>query len=114
MGRFIALEKAEAFAVRITNARKYLVNEKHEYRISDQLYRSGTSIMANLAEAQYAATAPDYINKVRIALKEANESRRWINLLHKTDYFDQRTYDSINKDINEIIILLIAIVKKKV
>lgn len=69
--------------------------------------------MANLAEAQYAATIPDYTNKVRIALKEANESRRWINLLYKTDYFDQKTFDSINKDINEIIVLLIAIVKKK-
>lgn len=113
MSRFIALEKAEAFAVRVTNAHKYLVSEKKEYRISDQLYRSGTSIMANLAEAQYTATQPDYDNKVRIALKEANESREWISLLHKTGYLDNRIYDSILADINEIIIILIAIVNRR-
>lgn len=112
MGQFFALEKARAFAVRITNAQKYLVNEKHEFRISDQLYRSGTSIMANLAEAQYAGTTADYINKIRIALKEANESREWITLLHNTDYLDEKTYKSIYQDINEIIVMLIAIVKK--
>lgn len=113
MSEFIALKKAEHFAVRITNAYKYLTEVKNEKRISDQLYRSGTSVMANLAEAEYAASVPDYVNKVRIALKEANESRNWINLLHKTGFFDDKTYNSIYKDINEIIIILIAIIKTK-
>lgn len=113
MSEFIALKKAEDFAVRITNAHQYLVQTKKEYRISDQLYRSGTSIMANLAEAQYSATAADYQNKVRIALKEANESRQWIELLYQTHFFDQKVYDSILRDINEIIVILIAIVRPK-
>ena len=113
MSEFIALKKAEGFAVRITNAHKYLVETKKEMRISDQLYRSGTSIMANLAEAKYAASNADYIYKVRIALKEANESRQWIELLYRTGYFDQKIYDSLLKDINEIIIILVAIVRPK-
>lgn len=113
MAEFIALVKAEQFAVRITNAHKYLIEVKKEKRISDQLYRSGTSIMANLAEAEYASSEADYINKVRIALKEANESRKWIELLHKTNYFDQKAFDSIFKDINEIISILITIIKRK-
>lgn len=113
MSEFIVLKKAENFAVRITNAHKYLVEVKKEKRISDQLYRSGTSVMANLAEAKYAASSADYINKIRIALKEANESRQWIELLYRTNFFDKKMYDSILKDINEIIVILIAIVRPK-
>lgn len=113
MSEFIALKKAENFAVRITNAHKFLAEVKNERRISDQLYRSGASVMANLAEAQYAASEADYINKVRIALKEANESRQWIELLHKTGYLEDAVYGSILRDINEIIVILIAIVKPR-
>lgn len=79
--------------------------------MSDQLYRCGTSVQAMIAESQYAQSTADFINKLEIALKEANESRSWINLLYKTEYFDQRMYDSMYKDINEIIIILISIVR---
>lgn len=107
----VILKKSHDFAVRATNAAKYLRNEKHEYRISDQLYRSGTSINANILEAQYAQSLADFISKMQIALKEANESRGWVNLLHDTGYFDDRQYTSIYSDINEIVIILIAILK---
>ena len=107
----IIKEKADNFAVRIVNAYKYLTTQKHEKRMSDQLYRSGTSVQAMIAESQYAQSTADFINKLEIALKEANEARSWINLLYKTDYFDQKMYDSIYNDINEIIIILIAIVR---
>lgn len=104
-------EKAEAFAVRIVNAYKYLLTVKKEKRISDQLYRCGTSIQANIAEAQYAVSHADFICKMQIALKEANEARSWIVLLHRTEYFDDKTFDSIYSDINEIIIILISILR---
>lgn len=111
MGSSIVQLKADAFAVRIVNAYKYLCKVKHEYRMSDQMYRCGTSIQANIAEAQYAESHKDFVHKMSIALKEANETRKWINVFHQTGYFDQRAYDSLFKDINEIIIILISIIR---
>jgi len=104
-------EKADAFAIRIVNAYKYLTNVKHEYVISKQLYRSGTSIQANVAEAQYAQSLDDFISKMSIALKEANESRKWITLLHKTEYLTEKEYNSIYGDVNEIVMILISIIR---
>lgn len=105
------LDKAEAFAVRITNAYRYLVEQKKERRMSDQLYRSGTAIQALIAEAQYAQSTADFINKMQIALKEANESRNWIKILHETGYFDDNVFNSIYDDINQIVMILSAIVR---
>ena len=104
-------EKADAFAVRIVNAHRYLREKKREYRMSDQLYRSGTSVQANVAEARYAESRSDFVHKLSIALKEANETRSWINLLYKSGLFDQKSYESISKDINEIIVILVSIIK---
>lgn len=112
MSKSIVQEKADAFAVRIVKAYKYITNQKHEYIMSKQLYRSGTSIQANIAEAQYAQSRKDFINKMSIALKEANESRRWIGLLHKTSYLSDREYTSIYHDVNEIVMILISIIRK--
>ena len=103
--------KAMDFAARIVKVHEYLVKEKKEKRISDQLDRSGTSVQANIAEAQYAVSRPDFINKMQIALKEANESRNWITLLFKAGYFDERSYLSLYDDINQIVMLLIAILR---
>lgn len=104
--------KADAFAVRVVNAYRYLVKEKHEKRMSDQLYRSGTAVQALIAEAQYAQSTADFVNKLEIALKEANEARSWICLLYRTGYFQQREFDSIYDDVNQIVMLLIAIIRK--
>lgn len=112
MAKSIVQEKADAFAVRVVKAYKYITNEKREYVMSKQLYRSGTSIQANIAEAQYAQSHKDFINKMSIALKEANESRRWIGLLHKTEYINDREYKSIYDDVNEIVMILISIIRK--
>lgn len=103
------LVKSQNFAVRITRAHQYLVKVKDERRISDQLYRSGTSISANISEAQYAQTKADFITKMHIALKEANESRNWIEILHRTGFFDDAVFISIHNDIAEIIKLLTSI-----
>lgn len=111
MAKSIVEEKADAFAVRIVNAYKYLTKVKHEYIMSKQLYRSGTSIQANVAEAQYAQSHKDFISKMSIALKEANESRKWINLLHKTEYLTEKEHGSIYGDANEIVMMLISIIR---
>ena len=100
-------ELAKAYAIRIVNAQKYLLSEKQETRISDQLKRSGTAVMALLAEAQYAQSRADFINKLQVALKEANESRDWLNLLHDTGYIDDDVHRSIIKDVSTIIFLLV-------
>lgn len=80
--------------------------------MSKQLLRCGTSIGANVAEAQKAQTKPDFNTKMNIALKEANETYYWLRLLNKTDYLSQIEFDSIEKDIKEIIAILTSICKK--
>ena len=84
-----------AFAIRIVNLCRYLNEEKHEHRIADQLFRSGTSIGANYAEAQCAISKKDFRSKVYDALKESNESLFWLDLLKNTGVLEQRLYDSI-------------------
>ena len=103
--------KSFNFAVRIVNLYKHLTNEKKEFVLSKQLLRSGTSIGANVAEAQRAQTKPDFHTKMSIAVKEAGETQYWIRLLHKTEYLTDKEFESLNDDIGEILSLLIAICK---
>lgn len=74
------------FSLRIVNLYKYLCNEKNEYVMSKQLLRCGTSIGANIAESEHAQSTADFITKLYIALKEANETKYWLTLLEKADY----------------------------
>ena len=104
--------KSFDFAVRIVNLYKYLTSEKKEFVLSKQLLRSGTSIGANVAEAQKAQTRPDFNAKMNIALKEANETEYWLKLLYKTEYLTESEFDNIGKDIKEIIAILVSICKK--
>lgn len=112
MSENIIENKSFDFAVRIVNLYKYLVNEKKEYVMSKQLLRSGTSIGANIAEAERAQTKPDFHSKMSNAAKEANESHYWIRLLYKTEYLTKNEFESLDNDINEILSILIAICKK--
>ena len=104
-------EKCMNFAVRITNLCRFLVDEKKENRISDQLFRSGTSIGANMAEAQCAISKKDFTSKVYISLKECNESLFWLSLLMRTGYLNKKQYDSIYDDCLELKQLLATITK---
>lgn len=106
------LEKSKAFAVRIINMYKYLCNEKKEFVISKQVLRSGTSIGANIKECINAESKLDFIHKLGIALKEADETEYWLELLYETDYITSEQFDSIVSDCKEIIRILIAIIKK--
>ena len=82
---------------------------KHETVMSKQLLRSGTSIGANVAEGERGQTKPDFRFKMSIALKEANETKYWLTLLYRTDYLSKQEFTSLEKDINEILAILIAI-----
>ena len=104
-------DKSFDFAVRIVNFCKYLQTEKREYILSKQLMRSGTSIGANVAEAQQAQSKPDFISKMNIALKESYETDYWIRLIYATEYVTQNMFESMIEDCRELEKLLIAITK---
>ena len=99
------------FAVRIVNLYKYLVKEHREYVLSKQLLRCGTSIGANIAEAQRGQSHADFLAKMSIALKEANETHYWLKLLYRTEYLSRQQFDSLEKDIQELLGILMAICK---
>ena len=104
-------EKSFQFAVRIVNLCKDLQTEHKEHVLSKQILRSGTSIGANVAEAQQAQSKPDFVSKLSIALKEAKETDYWLRLLHATEYLRDVQFDSIISDCDEIESLLVSIVK---
>jgi four helix bundle protein len=97
-----AKKKSNAFAVRIVRLYRYLCDEKKEYVLSKQLLRSGTSIGANLAEAECAISRKDFLSKVYIALKECMETKYWLELLRETDYLTEQEYLSVNSDCEEL------------
>ena len=107
----VIVGKSFAFSVRIVNLQKYLVGKKHEFVISRQICKSGTSIGANVAEAQRAQSTADFVAKLKIALKEANETQYWLNLLYETDYLTDREFQSLPNDLLEILKILTAICK---
>ena len=104
--------KSFEFAVRIVNLYKHLTENKKEFVLSKQVLRSGTSIGANVSEAQKGQSKADFNMKMNIALKEANETEYWLRLLHQTDYLSDQEFDSIEKDAKEIIAILVSICKK--
>ena len=95
------------FAVSIINLVKELKLKK-EYIISNQIGRSGTSIGANIREAQYAHGKADFVSKLQIALKEANETGYWLELLYKTNYIDELTYKNLDSACKSIRVMLIS------
>lgn len=107
----IILDKSKAFALRIIKLYRYLRNEKKETVMSKQLLRSGTSIGANTREAMRGQTKPDFYAKLNIALKEADETSYWLELLFESDFIDKKQFDSIYSDCEEIISLLVSITK---
>ena len=107
----IILYKSKAFALRIIKLYQYLRNEKKETVMSKQLLRSGTSIGANTREAMRGQTKPDFYAKLNIALKEADETAYWLELLFESDFIDKKQFDSIYSDCEEIISLLVSITK---
>ena len=100
------------FALRIVNLYKYLYDAKQEYVMSKQLLRCGTSIGANIAESEHAQSKADFISKLYISLKEANETKYWLTLLYKASYLTENEYESMMKDLRIIIGTLVNTIKK--
>ena len=107
----IALEKSRKFAIRVYNLYKHLCEEKHEYVLAKQLLRSGTSIGANLAEAQYSVSKKEFLVKTTISLKEAAETEYWLDLMKETGLLTPIEHESITKDCKELLRLLISTTK---
>ena len=107
----IVEEKSFQFAIRIVRLYQYLRSKKKEFVLSKQLLRSGTSIGANVAEAQQAQSRADFLSKINIALKEAAETEYWLRLLRATDYMAEKEFRSIYDDCEQVKKLLVSIVK---
>lgn len=107
----IIKNKSMDLAVRLVRLYQWLCDEQKEFVMSKQLLRSGTAVGAMIREAEHAESKADFIHKMAIALKEANESLYWLELLHKTDYLDMRMFGTIYKQTEEIVKLLASIVK---
>jgi four helix bundle protein len=102
------MEKSYSFAIKIVRLVQLLQNSKKEYILSKQILRSGTAIGALLAESKFAQSDADYIHKLSIALKEANETKYWISLLNDTEFIDVDTYNQYSDNIEEIIRMLVS------
>ncbi len=107
----VVLNKAKDFAVRIINLYKHLTSTMNEYVLSKQILRSGTSIGANLCEAEEAISKKEFASKVYMALKEARETEYWLELLKRTSYISTTEYDSLNSDCDELLRLIVTITK---
>ncbi len=103
--------KSFAFALRTVKMYQFLCEQKKEFVISKQLLRSGTSVGALVREAEQAESSVDFIHKMAIALKEANETEYWIELLFQSNYIDETSFNSIKSDLTEILKLLVSIIK---
>jgi len=107
----IIKEKSYSFSIRIVNLYKFLCDEKKEFVLSKQILRSGTSIGALTWESEHAESKPDFIHKLAVALKEANETDYWLNILKDTGYINNKMFQSIDKDCKEVIKILVTIIK---
>lgn len=107
----LILVKSKSFALRIIRLYKYLCDERKEFVLSKQVLRSGTSIGANAKEASLAQSKKDFEAKLSIALKEAGETEYWLELLHESDFIEEKSFESINADNKELIRILTSILK---
>lgn len=103
-------EKSFRFAVRVVKLCKYLKSEKKEYILSKQLMRSGTSIGANVRESQNAESKADFIHKLAISQKEADETLYWLELLKETDYITKEEFHSLESDASELLKIIRSII----
>jgi len=111
MSESILKTKSYKFAIRIVEFFLFLRKDKKEYVLSKQVLKSGTAIGALVREAEFGQSKADFINKMQIALKEANETDYWLNILCDTDYITDKMFQSIDFDCQELIKLLVSTVK---
>ena len=104
-------EGSYAFSLRIIKMYHVLSEDRHEKVLAKQILRSGTSIGANVSESRFAASKPDFRSKLTIALKEANETDYWLNLLHDSGYLTNEEFASLDKDLTSLINMLVKSLK---
>lgn len=107
----VIVGKSYSFALRIVKAYKFLIAEKKEFVLTKQLLRSGTAIGALVREAEHAESKMDFIHKMSIALKEANETDYWLSILKDSKYLTVKQFESLAKDCDELLRLLVSIIK---
>jgi len=103
--------KSYAFAIRIVKMCQYLHTEKKEYILNKQVLKSGTAIGALIREAEFGQSKADFINKMSISLKEANETEYWLSILADTDYIEKNLFESMQTKCKELISMLVSTVK---
>ena len=111
MKESILKEKSYNFAIRIVKLSQYLQKEKSEFVLSKQILKSGTAIGALIREAEFGQSKPDFISKMSISLKEANETEYWLSILKDTDYINEKMFLSLQNDCKELIAMLVSTVK---
>jgi four helix bundle protein len=104
-------DKSYAFAIEIVKLSQNLVSERKEYVLSRQVLRSGTAIGALIRESEFAASKADFINKLTISLKEANETQYWLMLLHDTSYLEKDEFLKLQAECKELIAMLVSSIK---
>ena len=103
--------KSYSFALRVVQMAKFLMENQHEFILSKQVLRSGTAVGALVRESEFAQSSADFINKLSISLKEANETDYWLNLLKDSGYIDSNAFNSMETDCGELIALLVSSIK---
>jgi len=111
VGKSILKEKSYVFAIRVVKLSQFLREERKEFVLSKQILRSGTAIGALVREAEFGQSKADFRSKMSIALKEANETDYWLNLLKDTNYLNEKMFQSFSNDCLELIKILVATVK---
>ena len=104
-------KKSYIFGVRIVKMVKFIKCSPKEYGMINQVFRSGTAIGALVSEAAYAQSPADFINKLSVALKECNETLYWLNILKDTEYLNEKEFESVSTDCQELLALLISSIK---
>ena len=107
----ILKDKSYQFAIEVVKISEKIISQRKEFVLSKQLLRSGTAIGALIREAEFAQSRADFINKMSIALKEANETLYWLNLLKDTNYIEVEFFDKLSANCKELISMLVASVK---
>ncbi len=107
----VVREKSKAFAIRIVRLSQFLQENFHEYVLSRQILKSGTSIGANVRESKNAHSISDFISKLEIALKESDETEYWLEILHETNYITKEQFDSMITSNKELTAMLVSIIK---
>lgn len=111
MNKELILDKCIKFSIKINKLRKYLCETQHEYNNSDQIQRCGTSIGANYSEACDAETKADFIHKLGIVQKEANETIYWLKVLYGSELISSEMYKELMTDVNELYKIITASIK---